>query len=179
MEEVNDVSLVAAVLEDSNVVPRTSLEMTVDNVDSVLIPGPEQNALMESLIRDIAASLGIDPSLVQISGIRAAESADDTGRRRTQTTPGSIAFDVVVNGPTAADAVVELVQQIADSSSPLMQSPTARAIDATVAPVFEFQCPAGTVKPCETHKPCICSILSTHLHCFSTESMFCVVLFYY
>jgi hypothetical protein len=142
IDDISDVSIVAIVLADSNVVPKTTLHMQSDNVDVVLSPGPEQDALVQNLIKDLAESLGIDPSLIEISGLRAAERSGDSGRRRSQTT-GHLAFDVVISGAAAADSVEQLVEQIADPASALMQSPTAGNIDATVAPAFAFQCPVG------------------------------------
>ena len=116
MDDLTDVAIVVAVLEDSNVVPKTSLEMGVENIDAVLEPGPTQNALVQGLIADIAASLGIDPSLVQISGLRRATNTDstDSGRRRSQFGTSNLAFDVVISGLAAGQSVMNLVQQIND-----------------------------------------------------------------
>ena len=89
MDDLTDVAIVVAVLEDSNVVPKTSLEMGVENIDAVLEPGPTQDALVQDLIADIAASLGINPSLVQISGLRRATNTDSTDRRQ-RPSPGPV-----------------------------------------------------------------------------------------
>lgn len=144
---MTDVSVVSEVLKNSNLVPKTTLQMTVEDVDAALAPGPAQDALIDGLVRDVAQSLGIDPSLVEISGLRIDEGPAG-GRRRSQSTSGGLEFDIVVSGPAAADSVQQLVRQINDPTSPLMTSPTAGNIDASVTPAFDFQCPRGMMRSC-------------------------------
>eukprot|EP01044_Picomonas_judraskeda_P004170 COSAG03_NODE_361_length_8570_cov_39.355752_8_plen_244_part_00 len=174
LANMTDVSVVLEVLKNSNLVPKTTLQMAVEDVDAVLAPGPAQDALIDDLVRDVAESLGIDPSLVKIAGLRIVEGPGG-GRRRSQSTSGKLAFDVVISGSTAADAVQRLVGQVNDPTSPLMTSSTAGNIDASATPVFDFECPRGTMRSCTSLflSPPSCVALQqgftadspTHCHC--------------
>ena len=152
MNALTDVSVVVAVLRDINVIPKISLELKVENMDAVLEAGPAQDALVIDLTHDVAASLSINPSVVQISGLRNADLAE-SGRRRSQSRAGNLAFDIVISGRTAADSLQLLVEQINDPESALMRTHAGGKIDPTVMPSFDFECPPGTMRLCESLPP--------------------------
>ena len=135
---VEDPALVVAALENSNVLPTTTLEIAAD--PAALVDGSQaQLDFIAALKADLAASLGVDPSQLVIGGLQAATPSG--GRRRTQST--EITFEVTITGDDAGATLTSLVTQMDDPTSALMTSSVAGNINPAVVPSFAFVCPVG------------------------------------
>ena len=119
------------------------MEAQVDDIELVLVPGPAQTALIDGLAQDLAGALAIDADTVEVSNIR--EAVGEATGRRVQSA-SQVAFDLLMSGPSAADALQSLTEQLHDPNSDLRQSPTAGRIDPTIAPTFAFVCPVGMIR---------------------------------
>lgn len=131
-------------VDTTNLLPRATIEVGVDDSDAVTVPGPAQTALIDSLKADMAAALGDDPSSIDITDIRPAHAA--TTGRRVQLS-AQVAFDVVITGDDAASALSNLANQLADPTSPLRNGAVTSRIDSNVAPTFSLVCPRGLYRP--------------------------------
>lgn len=137
---LNDVSTALEVLASTNFEPITSLELEIDDAD-VLMPGPAQEAYLDALKADLAASLNVSVDLIQIANF----GATNAGRRRLQAQP--VTFDLILAGPSATESLMELSSQLGDPSSRLMSSSVGSTINSDVPPVFSFACPTGLHRP--------------------------------
>ena len=147
-------------LGQSESIPSTSLELVASA--EVLTPGPEQDAFMNTVINDLANSLGLNPADIVISNVRAPDSS--AGRRQlgdlvavverrqlqdnTSAPAGgavSVEFDFVVDAPgvDTADLMRDLTEQLADPESPLMNGAATSALNPDQVPTAELVCPAG------------------------------------
>jgi hypothetical protein len=130
----------------ANVQPQATLEVVAD--ESVLEPGsPEQEDFIAQLIRDLAASLGVEESEIQIdpASLRRGRRRLEDSRRALQ--DGAIQFDFVISSPNSAAAIAELNVQLADPESDLRNAPSTQALNPDVLPVLEFVCPDRMVIP--------------------------------
>ena len=130
----------------ANVQPQATLEVVAD--ESVLEPGsPEQEDFIAQLIRDLAASLGVEESEIQIdpASLRRGRRRLEDSRRALQ--DGAIQFDFVISSPNSAAAIAELNAQLADPESELRNAPSTQALNPDVLPVLEFVCPDRMVIP--------------------------------
>ena len=88
-----------AVLSSTNLLPRTTFQLQIDDdIGTATVPGRANDALTASLRQDIALALGIDMSLLKVSGIRPLTTAG----RRTLQASSNVAFDVEISGAAAA-----------------------------------------------------------------------------
>eukprot|EP01052_Picozoa_sp_SAG31_P000855 SAG31_NODE_26_length_32985_cov_39.054096_20_plen_1883_part_00 len=144
---VTDVSVALAVLSSTNLLPRTTFQLQIDDIDTVTVPGPANDALTTNLRQDIALALSIDVSLLKVSGIRPVTRVTTAGRRALQA-GSNVAFDVEIAGAAAASVqhMENLKQQLLNPVSALRTSSTGGSIDATVTPRFSFVCPAGLMR---------------------------------
>ena len=108
----------------------------------------EQEEFIRALIADIALSLGVDPSEISISGLQLARRRRAQAFRRTQSMQ-DITFEVTIYSSNASTALTSLVTQIADPTSPLMNTATAGNINPEVTPHFAFVCPIGMMRGSE------------------------------
>ena len=137
-------------LGQSESIPSTSLELVASA--EVLTPGPEQDAFMQTVIADLAASLGLDPADIVISNVRTPDSsagrrqlADSIAVERRQLQAVAVEFDFVVDAPgvDTADLMRDLTEQLNDPTSPLMNGAATSALNPDQTPVAELICPAG------------------------------------
>jgi hypothetical protein len=136
--------------------PQTTLTLTAS--DDVLVEGsPAQEAFMDTLAADLASSLGILVEEVEIVGLRESNAnIVDIGRRRVQDAVSvdfgrrrvqdavSVDFDFVITGDGAAEAMTELMDQLADPESPMMNGEATGQLVPGQTPVVSMVCPKGT-----------------------------------
>ena len=141
------IGLVAEVLSTSNVLPKTSVGITADA--AALVAGSSaQDALKQLLRADMAFALSIDPTEIDISGLKAVAAS---GRRRLQST--SVQFEFIILAPNASTVLADFSAQLSSADSKLRQSTTA----GTMVPSslsFTFECAQGLYRP-EGSKNCL------------------------
>jgi hypothetical protein len=145
--QLTDAAQVAQVLNDSNVLPQSTLEVEV-GAEVLVSNSAAQLAFIEGLTTELATALGVLPELLQISNLRPATAAD--GRRLQSSGQGTTAaFDLLVNSPDPGiriGVITDFANQMADAGSALRTGTLTGRIDPTVAPTFEFVCPRGMVR---------------------------------
>jgi len=139
----------------ASVQPKTTLKMSGVKKTVLEAGHPDQVALQEALIADLAASLGIDASLIVIKNIRPSQAP--SARRLAEGDGVTIQFDFVINNPDGAanargqvDATNKLTQQLKDPDSPsLFGAVTSLGIGGEIDQdqdlAVDFVCPPGTV----------------------------------
>jgi hypothetical protein len=138
---------VSEILSTSNVLPKTSVGITADA--AALVAGSSaQDALKQMLRTDMAFALSIDPTEIDISGLKALA---ESGRRRLQST--SVQFDFIILAPNASTILADFTAQLSSPNSKLRQSTTAGTIDASSLS-FTFECAQGLYRP-EGSKNCL------------------------
>jgi hypothetical protein len=103
----------------------------------VLVEGsPEQQQYIDTLVRQIADSMGVNVSEINVRGLKQAGA-----RRRTQTVsdPVVVSLDFVVSSANPAAALLDLSEQLSNSSSPLMTSEIAPRSGQTAE--ADYSCP--------------------------------------
>ena len=102
-------------LGQSQSIPSTSLELVASA--EVLTPGPEQDAFMNTVVTDLATSLGLNPEDIVVSNVRAPDSSagrrqlEDpmfVERRQLQAIAVEIVFVVDAPGVSSADLMRDL-----------------------------------------------------------------------
>jgi hypothetical protein len=162
--DVSDPSVALQVLRSTNLLPQTTFQLEVDDVNAVTGPGAARDALKTNLQTDIAESLGIDISVIEVSGIRPLKVA---GRRALQTgaSGANVAFDlkfILMAAATSVQHIEDIKEQLLDPASALRTSSTAGRIDATVGPRFSFVCPAGLMRELGASACISCTDRSTY-----------------
>ena len=104
---VTNVALVTEVLGSSNVLPKTSVEITA--AAAALVSSRVQDTLVASITTDMVAALGIEPNDIAISGLRAPSALAD-GRRRAQAT--AVVFDFVITSANAGAVLADFDAQV-------------------------------------------------------------------
>ena len=110
---------------------------------------------------DLALSLNISITDVDVGDIAAAAANDNNGRRRMQDGATAISFSVTISGDNISTAISSMVDQLNDPTSALMTSPTTGAIDPLTLPTFIFVCPVGMYRPFDEEMCEFCSGAST------------------
>ena len=142
---IQDKTVIFEVLSTSdNILPSVGLDMDIDEdlLASFDTDPDAEKAWLANFIAEMAASLGVDPSEIQIS--RDAT----TIRRRAQTTRSTsftVTFASASGDPTAV--LQDLETQLVDASSPLMTSSITQALNVpTEALSYSFACREGMVR---------------------------------
>ena len=126
----------------ASVQPSTTLQMNLS--PTVLEEDhPDRAVLTAALIRDLAASMGVDPSLIVISNIKLST---DRRRRRLQAAV-AVQFDFEIVGGND-EQLTRLTASLADPGGPLLNGEvTSLGLDGGIVagqtPQTEFVCPAG------------------------------------
>ena len=137
---LDSAALAADILDGSNVLPKATLTLLDVDETALLAGSPARSALLQSLVEEVAAALGIDAVEIEITRLAASSS----GRRRAQTT--AMEVDVSILSANPGDTLLELEQQLQDENSPLLSMPTS-TIDANVGMAITFACPIGLHRP--------------------------------
>eukprot|EP01052_Picozoa_sp_SAG31_P058043 SAG31_NODE_17519_length_667_cov_3.568662_1_plen_178_part_10 len=150
-DQLNNVDVVMDVLESSeNIVPTATLEIIADPAAAVA-GSTAQAQLLEDLVTEMAAALGIPRTAIANAVL--VEPSSAAGRRLHESPNGlalELKFEISSTTDTdsvdAAAAMQELTQQIADESSPLRNSATTSRINSDSQLQFGFTCPLGMVR---------------------------------
>jgi len=146
---LTDLSIVGDIVganSSSNVLPQTSLRLASVDVAALIPSSVAYTSLARGFAKDMAASLGVDESEIQVKDIVAVQS----GRRMQQQLTSDAAVDVnvvfVITSVDVMSVLYELEHQLEDPLSPLLNSPTTGTIVANETLSYAFVCPAGTMR---------------------------------
>ena len=147
---VNDPAVISQILSEAeSLLPVATLALEVD-AGALVDDSPARAALFDQLTEAMSATLDIDVAAIEVTGIRARPTNDDSGRRRTQQTEAE--FDFTIKSDNPERVFTTLNEQLQDPSSTLRTSENF-AIDATVGLSVSFTCPKGLYRP-EGAKDC-------------------------
>ena len=140
-----DTSALEEILNSSStLLPQVKLEIQVSGA-AMVTGSAEQATLIQVLMQEMAAALGVAIADIQISNIRPASGG--SGRRRLQTTVAAD-FDLIILSPTNAASILgNLTQQMQVPSSALMSSSISGSLNPNVTATIVFICPTGMMRP--------------------------------
>jgi hypothetical protein len=159
---LTDSMIVSDILDNSNVLPRITMEITA-KPDTLVSNSVAQLELIACAAAELAAALEIGVQKVDVSGVRAVT----TGRRQVQDNTENtdrvnnnifsirrelaeadvtIAFDVVMTTVDPAATFAQLRDQLADGTSKLRKGGTLSSVDPANLS-YGFTCPIGLHRP--------------------------------
>lgn len=157
--ELSHSDVLVDVIQETNMLPVATLQAVVTDIDIVLVVGSGPEAtFVQSMKQELALSLDVELSSLEISGLRqaaASDSREDGGGmgRRMQSAAGTVEFDVKITGPNMIAALSLLNEQLANPSSSLRS----RAGISSDDPAWSLICPVGTYRPIGDGQCSFCS----------------------
>ena len=158
---LTDSTIVSDILENSNVLPRITMEITA-NPTTLVVGSVAQLQLVASVAAELATVLEIGVQKVDVSAVRAVTTGrrqvqDDTDntdvdknsflfRRELVEADVTVAFDVVMTTLDPAATFTQLQNQLADSNSKLRKGATLSSVDPASLS-YGFTCPIGFHRP--------------------------------